>query len=381
MRRKSLKSVYGMEEYWVTNSKIVKFLLCLGRYSIIKNIFYIKKINSTKAIKKTMLVFIPLLIILVSFIVGKYPISLKNLFVILVESIFSFEHSLPEPLYTVIFKVRLPRILVAVAAGSSMAASGVAYQGMFRNPLVSPDILGASAGAAFGAAVGILLSFGIVGIEILSFLFGLLAVFLTYFICMKLGKNNNTTLLLILSGMLIGTLFTSFITLIKYVADPYSKLPEITFWLMGSLSAVNLKDFYLVFTISVIGIIPLMLLRWKLNVLSFDEEEAHALGINVNKLRIVVILCSSLMTASVVSVAGLIGWVGLVIPHFARMLVGPNFKKLLPVSALMGGSFLLFVDDLARCIGSLEIPLGVLTSIIGAPFFIYLMLNVKKGWI
>lgn len=339
--------------------------------------------NKTIAVvnKKIMLIFTAIFVLIVSFIIGKYPVSVNQLFIVIKEGMFSHKHSLPDVMYSVIFKVRLPRNLTAIAAGSSLAASGAAYQGMFRNPLVSPDILGASAGAAFGAAVGILLSLGIVGIEIMSFLFGLLAVLITYFISFKLSKNNGTTLVLILSGMLIKTLFTSFITLIKYVADPYSKLPEITFWLMGSLSAINLKDSYIVFGGFLIGIIPLMLLRWKLNVLSFEEEEARALGVNVNRLKIVVILCSTLMTASVVSVAGLIGWVGLVVPHFARMLVGPNFNKLLPASVLIGGTFLLIVDDLARCVGSLEIPLGVLTSIIGAPFFIYLMLNVKKGWI
>ncbi|WP_245592104.1 FecCD family ABC transporter permease [Clostridiisalibacter paucivorans] len=341
----------------------------------------IKEMITAQISKKIILILMPIIVFLLSFTIGKYPISFEELLTILKESIFSLNRSLPDVLYSVILKVRLPRIFAAFAAGASLAASGAAYQGMFRNPLVSPDILGASAGAAFGAAIGILFSLGIIGIQILSFIFGLLAVLLTYLISMKLGKNNKATLVLILSGMLIKTLFTSFITLTKYLADPYSKLPEITFWLMGSLAAINLKDAYIIFIVFIIGIIPLLLLRWKLNVLSFDEEEARALGLNVNRIRTVVIVCSTFMTASVVSVAGLIGWVGLVVPHFSRMLVGPNFKKLIPTSILIGGSFLLFVDDLARCIGSLEIPLGVLTSIIGAPFFIYLMLNVKKGWI
>lgn len=341
----------------------------------------IQNVTMIRPNRKIILIFISIFVLFMSFTVGKYPITLKQLLTILNESIFRLEHSLPDVLYAVVIKVRLPRILTALAAGASLAASGAAYQGMFRNPLVSPDILGASAGAAFGAAIGILLSFGIIGIELLSFLFGLLAVLLTYLISMKLGKNNRTTLVLILSGILIKTLFTSFITLIKYTADPYSKLPEITFWLMGSLASINLKDFYIVSAIFIVGIVPLLLLRWRLNVLSFDEEEARALGLNVSRLRIIVILCSTFMTASVISVAGLIGWVGLVVPHFSRMFVGPNFKKLLPASILIGGSFMLLVDDLARCVGSLEIPLGVLTSIIGAPFFIYLTLNVKKGWL
>lgn len=351
-----------------------------------RNIFIIKNISIRNKFfirinKRIIIFFIPIIMVMTSLMVGKYPIQLKQLLIILKEGIFSLERSQPDVLYSVIYKIRLPRILAALIAGSSLAASGAAYQGMFRNPLVSPDILGASAGAAFGAAVGILFSFGIVGIEILSFIFGVLAVGLTYFIGIKIGKNTRTTLILILSGILIKTLFTSFITLIKYVADPYSKLPEITFWLMGSLSSVNLKDACILFVIFIIGIVPLIFLRWKLNILSFDEEEARALGVNVNVLRIIVILCSTFMTASVVSIAGLIGWVGLVVPHFARMLVGPNFRKLLPATVLIGGSFLLLVDDLARCIGSLEIPIGILTSIIGVPFFLYLMINAKKGWL
>ncbi|SKC46713.1 FecCD family ABC transporter permease [Maledivibacter halophilus] len=341
----------------------------------------IENAKTTKSNKSFVIIFIAILIILISFTIGKYPITIKELFTILHQGIFSLERSLPDVMYSVVLKVRLPRIFAAFAAGASLAASGAAYQGMFRNPLVSPDILGASAGAAFGASLGILMSLGIIGIQILSFLFGLSAVALTYLISMRLSKSNGTTIVLILSGMLIKTLFTAFITLIKYIADPYSKLPEITFWLMGSLASINLQDAYIIFIVFIIGIIPLMLLRWKLNVLSFDEEEARALGLDVKKLRIIVILCSTLMTASVVSVAGLIGWVGLVVPHFSRMLVGPNFKKLLPAAVLVGGSYLLLVDNLARSIGSLEIPLGVLTSIIGAPFFIYLMLNVRKGWI
>lgn len=330
---------------------------------------------------KLLIIILPIIIFIASLTIGRYPVSIKELITILSEGLLFKKHALSPAIYSVIFKVRLPRIMTAMVAGTALSLSGASYQGMFKNPLVSPDILGASAGAAFGAAIGILFSFGVIGIQLLSFGFGLLSVFLTYIISLRIGKNGNTNLVLILSGMLVSTLFTSFVTLIKYVADPYSKLPAITFWLMGSLASINTSDFYIVFIALIIGIIPLILLKWKLNVLSFGDDEARALGVNTGKLRLIVILCSTLMTASVVSVAGLIGWVGLIVPHFVRILVGPNFKDLIPASIFIGSAFLLLVDDFARCMSTIEIPLGILTSIIGAPFFIYLMINAKKGWL
>jgi iron complex transport system permease protein len=280
----------------------------------------------------------------------------------------------------VLLQVRFPRILAGVLIGAGLATSGAAYQGLFRNPMVSPDILGASAGAGFGAASGILLGFGIVGIECMSFAFGLAAVLLTCAAAGRLARSGDPILTLVLVGILVGSIFTALVSLAKYVADPYSKLPAITFWLMGSLAAIHVRDVEFALAPMLVGLVPLVLLRWNLNVLSFGEEEARALGAATGKLRWIIILCATLLTASAVSVAGMVGWVGLVIPHLARMIVGPDYRVLLPASLLLGGTYMLLVDDLARTILSTEIPLGILTSLVGAPFFLYLLMRAQRGW-
>jgi iron complex transport system permease protein len=288
------------------------------------------------------------------------------------------EQTWPATLDTVVFQVRLPRILAAVLVGAALATSGAAYQGMFRNPLVSPDILGASAGACFGAALAIFCSLNYAGIQILSFVFGLVAVLITYAVSSRI--RHESTLTLVLSGILIGTLFTSGTSLLKYMADPFDKLPAITYWLMGSLSSISSEDVLAVILPMLAGGFVLYLVRWRLNVLSLGEEEASALGLDTRKLKMIVILCATMMTSAAVSISGMIGWVGLIVPHLARMIVGPNYKVLLPASIIIGGTYLLLVDDLARVMASVEIPLGILTSIIGAPFFIYLLMHSRRGW-
>ncbi len=335
------------------------------------------KSNKTIFISLTMLL---VLLSLLSISIGRYPISLNELGIILYSKIFSLEHTLPSTLDTVIFNIRLPRILGAIIVGAALSVSGTAYQGIFKNPLVSPDILGASAGAGFGAALAIILSLNNLGIQIMAFVFGLVAVFVTYLISARF-KKSDITLILILTGILIGTLFSSFISLLKYVADPYEKLPAITFWLMGSLSRVTMEDIYFIMIPVMIGMIPLFLVKWRLNIMAFGDEEAQALGIDTKKIRFIVILTSTLLTASVVSISGIIGWVGLLVPHLARLLVGPNYKILLPASILIGSIYLLLVDSLARLILPMEIPLGILTSIIGAPVFIYLLAYSRRGWV
>ncbi|MGD9677401.1 MAG: FecCD family ABC transporter permease [Vulcanibacillus sp.] len=332
---------------------------------------------------KTIFIILSALLIVLAFLsilVGRYPISLSEFFTVLYSKVFSLEHNLPDTLDTVIFNIRLPRILGAILVGAALSVAGTAYQGIFKNPLVSPDILGASAGAGFGAALAIILSMNNLGIQIMAFAFGLLAVFTTYLISSRF-KKSDITLILILSGILIGTLFSSFISLLKYVADPYEKLPAITFWLMGSLSRITMDDIYFIIIPVVIGIVPLYLVKWRLNIMAFGDEEAQTLGINTKRIRFIVILTSTLLTASVVSISGIIGWVGLLVPHLARMLVGPNYKVLLPASLLIGSSYLLLVDTLARMILPVEIPLGILTSIIGAPVFIYLLAYSRRGWV
>ncbi len=331
--------------------------------------------------KKFLFLIMALVVIFfLSFMVGRYPISPDMVLEILLSKIIPLQQVWTDDMEVVMFKIRLPRIIAALLVGAALSTSGAAYQGMFRNPMVSPGILGVTAGASFGAALGILLSFSAIGIQMLAFTFGLVAVMTTYAIATWLGKNGETIMIMILAGIIISTLFTSFVSLTKYVADPNNTLPAITYWLMGSLASVNAKDVYVAGIPIVVSLLILILLRWNLNVMSFGDEEAKALGVNTSRLRFSVIICATLMTASAVSISGVISLVGLVVPHLARMLVGPNYKILLPVSIVMGSMFLLLVDNLARTLFAVEVPLGILTSIIGAPFFLYLLLNTRKGW-
>lgn len=345
-----------------------------------KRSILLEAINFIKGKSTVLLILLSILIIaiLFSFTIGRYAISLEQLFEILNYKVFGGAISWAQSVETVLFKVRIPRILLAVVIGASLAIAGVVYQGLFKNPMVSPDILGASSGAGYGAAIAILLSFNSAGIQISAFLFGLFAVLITITISKCVGKSNNNILALVLTGMVVNTLFSSFISITKYLADTDDKLPAITFWLMGGLSSVSLKDLLIILFPFLLGGIPLMLIRWKLNVLSFGEEEAQGMGIDTSKIRILTIFCSTLLTASAVSIGGMIGWIGLIIPHIARLIVGPNYKTLLPASALIGGTFLLIVDDIARCLFSVEIPIGILTSIIGAPFFLYLLFKERR---
>lgn len=275
--------------------------------------------------------------------------------------------------------LRLPRIITAVLIGGSLSVAGASFQGLFRNPLVSPDILGVAAGAGFGAALGILISGDPFTIQILAFSFGILAVLVAYAISRLV--RSNPTLSLILAGMAIGSLFGAFLSLMKYVADPTDQLPTIVYWLMGSLNGVSKEDLLMAGIPMLVCLIILLLIRWRLNVLAMGEEEALALGVDTQKVRVIVILCSTIMTASAVCIAGIIGWVGLVIPHMGRLLVGPCHKRMLPVAALLGAAFLLMIDNVARTAISIEIPIGILTAIIGVPFFLYLLVKGRRGWL
>ncbi|MDQ7095683.1 iron ABC transporter permease [Desulfosporosinus sp. PR] len=338
------------------------------------------KSESEKSLSKVyiLIILLPILAFIFSFPLGRYPISIPDLLSALAGRVFPFVHGPEGVVNTVIFQVRLPRIVAAMLVGAALSIAGAAYQGMFKNPLVSPDILGASSGAGLGAALAIFFSLGNAGIQISAFALSLLTVMTVYLLSNKIKRDP--TLALVLTGILVGTLCSSFTSLLKYVADPYDKLPAITFWLMGSLATVSPKNVISSFIIMLAGGIPLYLLRWRLNVLSLGEEEAKTLGLETGKLRLAVIICSSLLTAGAVAISGLIGWVGLIVPHLARMIVGPNYKVLLPVSIAIGSVYMLMVDDMARCLTSAEIPLGILTSIIGAPFFFLILLRGRKGW-
>jgi iron complex transport system permease protein len=315
-----------------------------------------------------------LALIVFSFTVGRYPISVSEL----LRYLFTGKY-VDENLPILIRQVRTPRIIGAILAGGTLSVSGASYQGLFRNPMVSPDILGVSSGAGFGAALAIVLSMGIAGIQIMAFITGLGAVLFTLFTSRLTGRNHDRTLMLVLAGMVVGSVFGALISLMKYVADSDTKLPDIVFWLMGSLANITMDDLKFVVPIVLAALIPLLLTSWKMNVLSFGDGEAETMGVNTGRLRIVVICCASLMTASVVCVSGLIGWVGLIIPHAARFIIGPNHRMLLPCSFLLGAIFMLTVDNLARSTTSLEIPLGIITSLIGAPMFLLLLkLSSKK---
>ena len=333
------------------------------------------------------LVFLGVLLVavaLVSLCIGRYAVSLPDVCAALGD-FFSRLVSLEgfrfdDRASSVVVNVRLPRILAAILVGASLAIAGASYQGVFRNPMVSSDILGASAGAGFGASLAILLGAPGAVVQLAAFACGLLAVAVTCAIGGAVGKSGESTLVLVLAGMVVQALFQSFVGVIKYVADPYSELPEITYWLMGSLSTASFEDVALMLVPMAAGIAVLIAVRWRINVLSFGDEEAAALGVDTRRLRLVIIVCATLVTSSAVSVAGQVGWIGLVIPHLARMIVGPNYKHLLPASLLMGGSFLLIVDDVARSVAQAELPLGVLTAIVGAPVFVFLLIKGKRGW-
>jgi iron complex transport system permease protein len=316
-----------------------------------------------------------LILVLFSICLGRYPISVADFL-----SFWSGKNSDPR-LSIIIFNIRFPRIVAAIAIGGTLSISGAAYQGLFKNPMVSPDILGVTSGAAFGAALAILFSLPVAGIQLLSFLGGIGAVFFAVSISKSIGKTHDVVLVLVLAGIIISSLFSALLSLIKFVADTDSKLPAITYWLMGSLSSIRNEDLLVVIPILIVSIVPLLLLSWRINVLSLGEDEARSIGLDTSKLRIVIIICASLSTACIVSISGIIGWVGLIIPHLSRFIVGPNHKILLPVSFLIGGIFLLIVDDIARSVSSVEIPIGIITSIIGAPCFLYfLKKSSKKTW-
>ncbi|SFA73124.1 iron complex transport system permease protein [Poseidonocella pacifica] len=279
----------------------------------------------------------------------------------------------------VILNIRLPRVASALLVGAALSAAGATYQALFRNPLVSPDILGVSAGAGLGAVGGIFLGMPVLFIQGFAFAGGLLSVALVMAVA-SLVRHAERTLSLVLTGVVIGALAGAATSLLKVMADPYDQLPAITFWLLGSLASVTSADLTPALVPVALGLLPLFLLRWQINVLSMGDEEALALGIDTTRTRIAVIAAATLVTASVTALAGVVGWVGLVIPHIARMLVGPGFGRLLPASALLGAGYLLAVDTAARTIARAEVPLGILTAVVGAPFFVWLLARGRSGW-
>ncbi len=357
-----------------------------------------KQLTDLKNLSVNVILIVLLLVVfIVSLFLGRYTIDPVTVIQILTAGILEFigniiisltgvklaffwsiQHTWPSVMETVIWSVRFPRAVAVILVGGGLAISGAVFQGTFRNPLVSESILGVSSGAGVGAAIGILLNQTGFTIEVFAFAFGLLAVGMTYGISRT--YKSNPTLILVLAGVIVSSLFSAVISLIKYVADPYTKLPDITFWLMGSFAKVSANDVLMVAPVLIVCIFILLMVRWRLNVLSMGDEEAKALGIDTKKLRLLVILCATLATSAAVCISGLVGWVGLVIPQIARMLVGPDHKVMLPATVLIGASYLLIVDTLCRDLTSAEIPISIVTAIVGAPIFMYLLKKAKENW-
>ena len=316
-----------------------------------------------------LLVFLPIILFFASFLIGRYPIDPVDVIKTILCPIFP-QLEVSQTITTIVFEIRLPRIIGALVVGAALAMAGSAFQGIFKNPLVSSDLLGVSNGAGFGAALAILLSGLNVVTQIFAFVFGLIS---------KSYKNGGI-LVLVLSGVAISAFFGALVSAVKFIADPDDKLPEIVYWLMGSLASITVDKLIMISVPIIIGVVILMLLRWRINLLSMGDEEAQALGLNPSRTRLIVIAACTLLTSAAVSVSGIIGWLGLVIPHMTRMIVGPDNKILIPASLSLGASFLLLIDNISRAVISIEIPIGILTAVIGVPIFLYLLRKGYSEW-
>lgn len=333
--------------------------------------------ESKEIISILLLIFLPIILFFASFLLGRYPIAPFDVINTLLCPIFP-QCEVSPTITTIVFEIRLPRILGAFVVGSSLAMAGVAFQSIFKNPLVSSDLLGVSNGAGFGAALAILISGVGVVTQIFAFIFGIISVSITYMLS-KAYKSGGI-LVLVLSGVAISAFFSALVSAIKFVADPNDKLPEIVYWLMGSLASVTVDKLIMILVPVALGIIILFALRWNMNLLAMGDEEAQSLGINPLRVRLLIIIGCTLLTSAAVSISGIIGWIGLVIPHMARMVVGSDNRILIPASLSLGASFLLLIDNISRALISIEIPIGVLTAIIGVPIFLYLLKRGYSEW-
>ena len=324
------------------------------------------------------LVGLPLVLLYASLFVGRFPVTPEQVNRVLLSLVFPVEVDWPASVETIVLQIRLPRALLALVVGAGLAASGAAYQGIFRNPLVSPDVLGATAAAGFGAALALL--WGLVGfqLQLVACVFGLLGVLLTYLLARS--YRSTSILMLVLSGVIVTAFFAALLGGAKYLADPESRLPAITYWLLGSLNGASLPGLALVAPPIVAGVIVLLFMGWQLNVLAMGDEEARALGVRTELSRGVVILATTVVTAAAVSACGIVGWIGLVVPHLARMIVGPDHRRLLPAAVSIGAGYLLLIDDLARSLTEGEIPIGILTALVGAPFCAWLLRQTRSAW-
>ena len=332
-----------------------------------------------KSLFYSSLIAAPIICIFISLLLGRYPLDAATVFTVLLHKLGIMSSSSADMATSIVLDIRLPRALLGALVGASLAVSGAAFQGVFRNPLVSSSILGVSPGAGFGAALAILLFNNSFMVYVFAFGFGVSAVFLSYFI----GRTAKTTpaVMLVLGGTIVSSIFSALISLVKYLADPYDQLPKIVFWLMGSLASASYKDIMIAGIPMVLGIVGLMAIRWRINILSMGDKEARALGVNLGLLKGILIISATLATAGAVCVSGVIGWIGLIIPHISRMLVGNDNRLLIPTSMSIGACYLVIIDNVSRTLTGSEIPLGILTAIIGAPFFVYLLKRKAGGWL
>ena len=324
-----------------------------------------------------LLVLLPILVAIAALGIGRMSISQAEVFDVLTAKFLGNEPASSELVVKTVMQLRLPRILLAALVGAGLSVSGCAFQSLFANPLATPDTLGVASGASFGAALGILLGFNLVGVQMLGLLMGGVAVTLTWLA--GSGREKGGLSYIVLSGIMIGSLFSALVSFIKFAADEESQLPAITYWLMGGLDKANYKTLSLGAPVIIAGLLLFMLIRWRMNLLPLSDDEARASGINVRLLRGVTVVAATAITASCVSMCGQVGWVGLLIPHMCRMLFGNNHLSIVPSSLSFGAVFMIIVDTLARSISAAEIPVSILTAIIGAPFFIVLMRR-SGGW-
>ncbi|MGZ5369189.1 FecCD family ABC transporter permease [Aeromicrobium sp.] len=316
---------------------------------------------------------------IVALSVGRFPVPFPHVIRIVGTHVLTIEDSTSQVEQNVVWLVRVPRVLLALLVGGGLAIAGAALQAVFHNPLVSPEIIGVSSGASFGGALALLFGMGSFFLVSASFVFGLVALGLLF--AVTLSRERTPILMVVLGGVVTGALFSALVSLVTYVADPYTTLPAIVFWLLGSLATATYAKVLIALVPILLGTAVLFLLRWRVNVLSLGDEDAAALGVRPGRLRWVILVSTSLIVAGAVAVSGVIGWVGLIIPHLARMWVGPDHRILLPISFLMGGAYLIVIDTLARTMTAGEIPLGVLTALFGAPaFFILLRRNRERIW-
>ena len=331
-------------------------------------------------LKWATIIILPFVIFFASLFMGRYSVSPTEVVQIFANYFFgaNYTQTWEDSAAKVIIQVRFPRAVMAALVGAGLSSSGAAFQGMFQNPLVSPFILGVSAGASFGAALGLVMSLPSLAVQGMAFIFGIFAVAITYFLAHI--YKSTPVLMLVLSGTVVSAFFQALLQILKFTAEGDEKLPAITFWLMGSLGSVGLNDLVISIIPVIICLIGLWILSWRINVLSMGDREARSLGVHTERIKVGIIIFSTVLTSTAVSICGIIGWVGQVIPHFCRMLVGPDHKKLIPATMFVGASYILIVDNLCRQLTATEIPLGILTAIIGAPVFVFLLRKTKGGW-